>query len=246
MIRPGTRFGSFPPRAPVFPPPLALLPAACLDSFPLPLALPPGGRFGLFPARIVLRPPRLVTRHLRQPSFRFSPGGSPLRLRPAPSVVLHGLWAPGPLALHPGRPSLFPRPPVCPLFCPLGAFQPHCLGQPLPVAPSHLLVPANPTDPFPSCPPPTPPLCCRLFPAVASSRQTRPTLFPAARRSSIPDPGPPLLLPLSCRRRFPAAFLPSRSPTPTGGSSIPSFSLLSEKEGESREAFPRIFVSLQP
>ena len=59
--------------------------------------------FGLFPARFVLRPPRLVSCHLRQPSFRFSPGGSPLRLRPAPPSVVPC----GPCEV-PVRPLCFP------------------------------------------------------------------------------------------------------------------------------------------
>lgn len=225
--------GGDPPRHPfwLFPAPARFTPGGRLVSFPLCARCTPAARLGdpPSPAAFFSMPA------LRSPS---------LRLRPAPSVVLHGLWAPRSARVAP-RPSLFvPSAPCLPLFCPLGAFQPHRLGHPPPPpgcaqsspfpgkldrpffrrppipnprSRRHLcrrLFPANPTDPFPSCPPPI--------------------------------PNPPLLSPLSCRRRFPATFLPSRSPTPTGGSPVSSFSLLSEKEGESREAFPRIFVSLQP
>ncbi len=234
--------GGDPPRHPFW-----LFPAPG-TRFPAPARFTPGGRLVSFPlcARCTpaarLGDPPSPAAFFSMPALR-SPS---LRLRPAPSVVLHGLWAPGPRALRPGRPSLFPRPPVCPSSVRSVPFSRTASDTPplLPVAPSHLLSPANSIDPFSAArrsPIPDP----GGTSAVASSRQTRPTLSPVAhRRSLIPDP--PLLSPLSCRRRFPATFLPSRSPTPTGGSPVSSFSLLSEKEGESREAFPRIFVSLQP
>lgn len=228
-----------------------------------PVRFTPGRPFGLFPAparaasrppvwvlsrsaRAAPRPPVWVTRHPRQPSFRCPlceapPSdcgrplllscmdfGPPVRARCAPAVPLCSL---GPLSapllsarcLSAAPPRTPPPPPGCAQSSPFPGKldRPFFRRPPIPNPRSrrHLcrrLFPANPTDPFPSCPPP------------------------------IPNPRPPLLSPLSCRRRFPATFLPSRSPTPTAGSPVPSFSLLSEKEGESREAFPRIFVSLQP
>lgn len=215
-------FWLFPAPGTRFPAPARFTPGGRLGLFPAPARFAPGGRLGSFPlcARCTpaarLGDPPSPAAFFSMPALR-SPS---LRLRPAPSVVLHGLWAPGPRALRPGRPSLFPRPPVCPS--------------------------SVRSVPFSRTASDTPP-SSRLRPVISFPRQTRPTLSPVA-RPPIPNPRsrPPLLSPLSCRRRFPATFLPSRSPTPTGGSPVSSFSLLSEKEGESREAFPRIFVSLQP
>lgn len=178
--------GGDPPRHPFW-----LFPAPG-TRFPAPARFTPGGRLVSFPlcARCTpaarLGDPPSPAAFFSMPALR-SPS---LRLRPAPSVVLHGLWAPGPRALRPGRPSLFPRPPVCPSSVRSVPFSRTASDNLLPVAPSHLLSPANSIDPFSAArrsPIPDP----GGTSAVASSRQTRPTLSPVARRRSlIPDPPP--------------------------------------------------------
>lgn len=180
--------GGDPPRHPFW------LFSAPGTRFPAPARFTPGGRLVSFPlcARCTpaarLGDPPSPAAFFSMPALR-SPS---LRLRPAPSVVLHGLWAPGPRALRPGRPSLFPRPPVCPSSVRSVPFSRTASDTPplLPVAPSHLLSPANSIDPFSAArrsPIPDP----GGTSAVASSRQTRPTLSPVARRRSlIPDPPP--------------------------------------------------------
>lgn len=208
--------GGDPPRHPFW------LFSAPGTRIPAPVRFTPGRPFGALSrsARAAPRLPVWVTRHPRQPSFRCPLCEAPPSDCGRPLLLSCMDFGP------PVRARCAPAVPLCslgPLSAPL--LSARCLS---------------------AAPPRTPPPSSRLRPVISFPRQTRSTLFPLPADPQSPIPAPPLLLPLSCRRRFPATFLPSRSPTPTGGSPVSSFSLLSEKEGESREAFPRIFVSLQP